>query len=67
MWAEAATLVAGDPRDEAIRLDRSLWAAATEAQQERLVVNPYREGCRRSPNNDEFAVRRIPSLNFSRV
>lgn len=43
LWAEAAALEAADPSDNAIRLDRSLWSAAGEAQQARLVVNPYKE------------------------
>lgn len=43
LWAEAAALEAADARDELIRLDRSLWSAASAAQKERMVENADRE------------------------
>lgn len=38
LWGEAATLEAAG---ESIRLDKSLWGAAAEAQEQRQIENPY--------------------------
>ena len=61
-------LEAADPGDEAIRLDKPLWSAAGEAQEKRMVTNPYGEVLEVALGDrmDQFRGRLSPPRRFGR-